>query len=252
MLKFLLHMMQSSGTADGLRNLIESTLLESLNDIFSNAEVFGSSIFSTATNIMATFIHNEPTSYSILHEARVPQTFLASVKQGILPASDTITAIPNAFGAICLNSQGLELFEAVELLPLFFSLFTRPAHCEALRDSDVGGALGSTMDEFVRHHPTLKPRVISAIMSLIKDVLRLGSEAVNTTETALKFYTSDQPIPSNSSKLSDESIIVDEDDQPRPAVLTYIDMTSRVFIRSMSNLFNDIVSRGLSAKYESR
>lgn len=44
MLKFLLRMMESSGTADGLRNLIESSIPQSLLQIISNPKVFGSSV----------------------------------------------------------------------------------------------------------------------------------------------------------------------------------------------------------------
>jgi len=46
MLKFVLHMMQTSGTADGLRNLIETSLPESINSILGQPNVFGSSIYA--------------------------------------------------------------------------------------------------------------------------------------------------------------------------------------------------------------
>lgn len=46
MLKFLLRMMESTGTADALRNLIESSVPKSLLQIFSHPKVFGSGVFT--------------------------------------------------------------------------------------------------------------------------------------------------------------------------------------------------------------
>jgi E3 ubiquitin-protein ligase HUWE1 len=46
MFKFVLHMMQSAGTADGLRNLIDTSLPESIKKVFEQPKVFGSSIFA--------------------------------------------------------------------------------------------------------------------------------------------------------------------------------------------------------------
>ena len=80
MLKFVLHMMQTSGGADGLRNLIDSSLPNSLTIIFDHSGVFGANVFGLAANIMATFIHNEATVLSILQEARLPQSFLKAIK----------------------------------------------------------------------------------------------------------------------------------------------------------------------------
>src|ERR1700742_4845055 len=42
--------------------------------------------YYSAINIIATFIHNEPTSLPIMQEAKLPQTFLKSVMKEI-PAS---------------------------------------------------------------------------------------------------------------------------------------------------------------------
>jgi E3 ubiquitin-protein ligase HUWE1 len=46
MFKFVLHMMQSAGTADGLRNLIDTSLPDSIKKVFEHPKVFGSSIFA--------------------------------------------------------------------------------------------------------------------------------------------------------------------------------------------------------------
>jgi E3 ubiquitin-protein ligase HUWE1 len=39
-----------------------------------------------AINIMATFVHNEPTSLSIIQEAGLPESFYKAIEMGIEPS----------------------------------------------------------------------------------------------------------------------------------------------------------------------
>ena len=90
LMKLILHMMQSSGTADGMRNLIDSTLPNSILKVFQNSRLFGAvGIFGLSINVMSTFVHNEPTSLAILQEAKLPSTFLESAND-VLPISPEV------------------------------------------------------------------------------------------------------------------------------------------------------------------
>lgn len=87
MMKFILHLMQSYGTSDGMRNLIDSTLSKSLLLVFQNSILFGHvGVFGLCVNIMSTFIHNEPTCLSILQEQKLPLAFLTAAND-TLPIS---------------------------------------------------------------------------------------------------------------------------------------------------------------------
>ncbi len=82
--KYINHMMSQNGlTLDRLlRNLIDSPqLLGGLRTVLSNANVFGSSIWSGAVDIMSNFIHNEPTSYAVIAEAGLGKAFLEAVSR---------------------------------------------------------------------------------------------------------------------------------------------------------------------------
>ncbi|GAA5813130.1 hypothetical protein MFLAVUS_006599 [Mucor flavus] len=176
MLKFLLRMMDSSGTTDGLRNLIDSSLPQSLKMIMENPKLFGNSIFAIAINVSTTFIHNEPTSLPILQEAKLPQSFLHTISVYENPNNEVLMAAVNAFGAMCLNSQGLEMFNAEKPLPHFFDLMTSHDFLKNPMDVDSATGLGSTMDELIRHHPSLKPTVLQCVTAMIKKVLVMGSD----------------------------------------------------------------------------
>jgi E3 ubiquitin-protein ligase HUWE1 len=94
--------MQSSGTAEGLRGLIDSSLLKSIKKIIEHRSLFGPNVLPigmiltllmwcpliehlSAINILATFVHNEPTSLTVIQEAGVPEAFYRAVEAGLEP-----------------------------------------------------------------------------------------------------------------------------------------------------------------------
>lgn len=85
--------------------------------------------------------------------------------QGILPATDAIVTVPQAFGAICLNTSGMELFQASGALDSFFEIFESPDHVKSMTSEvDLPRILGNSFDELVRHHPPLKKAVMQSVM----------------------------------------------------------------------------------------
>ena len=103
--------MQSSGTAEGLRGLIDSSLLKSLKKIIEHRSLFGPNVLPigmvllyiilvclllircyTAINILATFVHNEPTSLTVIQEAGVPEAFYRAVEAGLEPVIEASEA----------------------------------------------------------------------------------------------------------------------------------------------------------------
>ncbi|KAK6528468.1 hypothetical protein TWF281_009709 [Arthrobotrys megalospora] len=255
--KFTHHMLSQTGNTSErlLRNLIDSPkLLEALKSVIANGKMFGSSVWSSAVNILTTFIHNEPTSYPIIHEARLSHGLFAAVTgrpieqfledtaalspvveraptlEGdeagnsqdtqiidadqleatsqtatageppvttatsdsqqtekppasllvenpaatILPALDVMNTIPLAFGAICLNNSGLQLFKSSDALEKFFEIFESAEHVKCMSDSDISTALGSQFDELIRHHPSLKEDIMKVIVKMVGKVIELG------------------------------------------------------------------------------
>ena len=93
---------------------------------------------------------------------------------GILPATDAIVTVPNAFGAICLNTSGLEMFLRSGALESFFEVFESPDHVKSLAaETDLPRLLGHSFDELVRHHPRLKSAVMASVILMLARVVRL-------------------------------------------------------------------------------
>jgi E3 ubiquitin-protein ligase HUWE1 len=175
LMKFILHLMQNSGTVDGMRNLIDSSLVASVLKIFQHPHLFGVvGIFGLGVNVMSAFIHNEPTTLSILQEFGLPSAFLEATI-GELPVSpEIISALPNAFGAICLNAVGLDQFLKVNPVKPFLNVLSKEEHLRVLFDNDVPHLVGNSMDELIRHYPSTKDIVMKSVILLLEKVLEIG------------------------------------------------------------------------------
>ncbi|KAL4909049.1 hypothetical protein BDW74DRAFT_174265 [Aspergillus multicolor] len=133
---------------------------------------------STAeTQVVSTASSSLPTGLSDEHKQKprdyvVARTKDARLAPGIMPATEALLCIPSAFGAICLNGSGLELFQSSHALESYFEIFENPTHVKTLikDDTNLVRSLGSTFDELVRHHPRLKSSIMTAIMVMVARV----------------------------------------------------------------------------------
>ncbi|RKP21053.1 hypothetical protein ROZALSC1DRAFT_11927, partial [Rozella allomycis CSF55] len=176
-LKIMLHMMQTNGTAEGMRNLIDSSLPKSVNLIFKNSKVFESNIYSLGVDIFATFIHNEPTMLNVLQELKIPQSLLDTVEEGIMNSVEVLNSLPHAFSAICLNNNGLNMLIERKPMKHFLKIFTRREYLNSLGERvDMPVILGNAIDELIRHQPSLKQGIFESILEMLDDIERANEE----------------------------------------------------------------------------
>lgn len=213
-LRFLIRMMESTDTADGLRNLVESSIPHTIKKVLEHANVFGPSIFALVTNVTTTFIHNEPTSLPVIQEIQVPQTFLKVFNGYDTPNFEVLFSAAHAFGAICLNSAGLEMFKESNPLPHFYELLTAPSFASNTYDVGNAPALGTTMDELIRHHPSLKHKVFKFVNDLMLKVIEVG----NTEEG--------KPLDGRHQLITEKTTA-----KPDCLVSGYVDLVARVSMR---------------------
>ena len=114
-------------------------------------------------------------------EARLQRSEDNILAQGILPATDAIVTIPQAFGAICLNNIGMDLFLKSNALDKFFEIFESSDHVRSMNvEGELARLLGSSFDELVRHHPRLRQSVMVSVMAMVSRVGDLcASRATN-------------------------------------------------------------------------
>ncbi|THC94388.1 hypothetical protein EYZ11_006117 [Aspergillus tanneri] len=116
----------------------------------------------------------------------------AKLAPGIMPAAEALSCVPSAFGAICLNSSGLELFQSSHALESFFEIFENPQHVKCLKDDpNLVRSLGTTFDELVRHHPALKSSIMTAVIVMVARVGLLCRSRAWTDGIGAKLWTED-------------------------------------------------------------
>ncbi|KAK0461087.1 uncharacterized protein EV420DRAFT_1746494 [Desarmillaria tabescens] len=187
-LRSMHRMMQSSGTSEGLRGLIDTSILKSIKKIIEYRGLFGASVLPIAINIMATFVHNEPTSLAVIQEAGLPEAFYKAIELGLEPAIEVIQAIPNAIGALCLNEVGqAQLTARPSIIPSIFSIFTSDRHLKVLLEKENAVLIGTAIDELVRHHPILKGPVFDSLRATLSKIEDLGN-AFEPPEEAKQWY----------------------------------------------------------------
>ena len=291
--KFIHHMMSTAGGYGGnfdrlLRNLIDSSqLLSGLRQIISNANCFGSVVWTNSVSILNDFINNEPTSFAVIAEAGLSRGLLEAVTnttitmpsdgkqtdsqaeqaaeqaderageqaeeqtdehaveqaidgsspsppsddddsdeevetphrptlamlqtpregplaRGIMPTSETINIVPQAFGAICLNNAGMKMFQTSKALDSFFEIFESPDHVKCMEiNKDLPSSLGSTFDELVRHHPPLKTAIMNAIVDMVARVGYLCKTKAEKDKIGAKLWIT---APSGKPTIADEQI----------------------------------------------
>ena len=167
----LLHRLLKTGHGERVRNVVDSEVIGSLRAILENVNKFGGFIGMLASKLLAVIIHNEPTSYSALHESGLPQAFLKMVASGIPPTQELISTIPNVFDAICINAQGKELFSQYNFEG-FFQIFESIDHCKVMTKGHYASDTGAGMDELIRHHPELKSTFLESLLKMMKRVCK--------------------------------------------------------------------------------
>lgn len=91
--------------------------------------------------------------------------------------------MPNVFSALCLNARGLEAFAKHKPFERLFYILVSPAYLPAMRrrrssepQADTACNLGSAMDELMRHQPSLRQDATIAIISLLEELVFIGSD----------------------------------------------------------------------------
>lgn len=173
-LRSIYRMLQSTGGSDGFRNVVDTDLPKSLKLIITNADKFGLRNFGLAINIMSTIVHNEPTALGILQEAQLPQTLYEVLEKNMPDAFEVVYTLPNAIGAICLNQPGLD--DTIKHFDVISSIIkvAMSWNSEEFTDRDYVTTIGQSLDELVRHHPTLRPKVREAVVALLNEAIEDG------------------------------------------------------------------------------
>lgn len=230
MLNFLKKAVQDSTFSDCIRHLMDGSLPKSLRHIISNANYYGSSLFLLSIELVSAYVFQEPALLSSLQESQLTNDILDAILDKPLPPTrEILAALPNTFSALCLNNAGLQAFQVRKPFEKIFRVLISPDYLPAMRRrktdlaNDTATNLGNSMDELMRHQPSLRADVVTAIINLLKELCELGDNSNYICCTKPGGKSSDQPTnpvsadrppqPNNTNESAVFSEDEDEDDE---------------------------------------
>lgn len=183
MLNFLKKAIQDSAFSESIRHVMESSLPTSLRHIISNAEYYGPSLFLLATDVVTVYVFQEPSLlYSLQDNGLTDVVLQALLKKDVPPTREVLGSLPNVFSALCLNARGLAAFAQYKPFDRLFEVLLSPVYLQAMRRrrssdpmGDTASNLGNAMDELMRHQPSLKTEATKAIIRLLEELVKLGT-----------------------------------------------------------------------------
>ncbi|CAN6450843.1 unnamed protein product [Victoria cruziana] len=169
------------------QNSYENTLPASLAVIFRNAEKFGGDIYFSAVTVMSEIIHKDPTCFPILYEAGLPDAFLFSVINGVLPSAKAVSCVPSGLGAICLNVKGLEAVREHNALRFLMEICTSRKYLVAMNEGIV--SLANGLEELLRHVSTLRSIGVDIMIEIIEKLTVVEDKAPEVAEKEMPMET---------------------------------------------------------------
>lgn len=151
----------------------ESTLPFCLCTIFRRARDFGGGIFSLASTLMSNLIHKDPTCFSVLNAAGIPNAFLDSIIAGVLSSAEAVTCIPQCLDSLCLNDLGIEAIKDRNALQCFVNIFTSRSYLQALK-GDTPGSISSGIVALLRHAASLQVAGVDMLIEILNIISKMG------------------------------------------------------------------------------
>lgn len=104
-----------------------------------------------------------------------------------------------------MNQSGLDHLTArPTIIPGFFSIFTSERHQRVLQEKENAVLIGTSIEELIRHHPSLKGMVFEAIKTTLDRIETLGKEFI-IPDDIKQWYTL-QPVTPDSDVVMSEAV----------------------------------------------
>ena len=105
--------------------------------------------------------------------------------------------MPNAIGALCLNQVGLDQLTArPNIIPSIFAIFTSEEHQRVLQEKENAVLIGTSIEELIRHHPSLKDKVFVAIKATMAKIEDFGNTFVPSDDIKHLYRLQPTALPS--------------------------------------------------------
>lgn len=201
-LTIIFHLQETSSRSASFR-LTPSAVLKKkemtdiLIEIMRNVSLYCGTLTSLVMTFLGDTMNADPRVVHYVYQSGLADAFFSMMKSKtdippnqfekwyeptIPPSQELIVAIPNVITALALTEEGRKKIAEVNPFPDLLAILCTPkfvmpkSRCMA---SDVPAMIGSSLDEMMRHVPSLKGKILNAIVHFIKRVSFIGEDLVN-------------------------------------------------------------------------
>ena len=193
--------------------LLKGTLFAQIFGVlFKNVTVLSSVLISPAVALIADIINNDPAPPGLLTHMLSGGIMELSIRACINPnlvyGADLLMSISSLISACCLTQEGIDLVKSINPFSHLFSLLLDEKYYYPYSKTfmtDLPNNFGSSLEELIRHYPTLQSIVLNTLLQKLSDVaaLALSTKSIcNTAQLSLESGTIGSGSISSSSSLS--------------------------------------------------
>lgn len=137
LLSFLRKATQYPSLNETIRPMMSTPeFIQAVKHLISNPGYYGSTVFAYSIDMVALYVHHEPSLLTTLQENGLASVILKSLfdPERKLPVNkDFSTAMSNVLTALCLNSRGLAEFVEAKPFEKILDIFTNPEYMSNLK-----------------------------------------------------------------------------------------------------------------------
>ena len=196
--------------------LLKGTLFAQIFGVlFKNVTVLSSALISPAVALIADIINNDPAPPGLLTHMLSGGIMELSIRACLDPTlvygADLLMSISSLISACCLTQEGIDLVKSINPFSHLFSLLLDEKYYYPYSKTfmtDLPSNFGSSLEELIRHYPTLQSIVLNTLLQKLSDVaaLALSTKTIcNNAQLAFESNsTSNNSLSTSSSSSSDD------------------------------------------------
>jgi len=175
-------------------------LMSVILDIMNNVESYGGVMAALVATLLSDVMNSDPQSVHYVHSSGLAKSFLSLIlgKENELksvlgedvekwgepimePSGELIMAVPNVVSALCLTEAGARVVAEANPFPTMLSVLCSPKYAmpnSRCLLSEMAAIIGSGLDEIMRHNPLLRPKIVKAVVQVMKRVVCIGKNLI--------------------------------------------------------------------------
>ena len=170
-----------------------------------NVDSYGGVLAALVATFLSDVMNSDPQVVHHVHTSGLAKSFFSlfiaaggdsdTENEPILtPSAELIMALPNVIMALSLTEAGAEAVAEANPFPALLSIICSPKYVmpnSRCMLNEMAAIIGTGLDEFMRHNPNLKAICLTALVDVIRKIVKIGQRLITDEDCAVVEPTQD-------------------------------------------------------------